>query len=78
MRQYELHRSTVRGVTLPDTGPTRRSAPSPYGRDLAALVCILVSLAGLTVLAWTVDWRLGAAVPLLGLLAVGVVVGIDR
>jgi hypothetical protein len=37
-----------------------------------------VSLAGLTALAWTVDWRLGAAVPLVALLTVGVVVGIDR
>lgn len=65
-------------MTLPETGSTRHPPTSLYARDVVALVCILASLAGLMALAWTVDWRLAAAIPCLVLLGAGVVVGIDR
>lgn len=65
-------------MTLPETDSNRYPSAPPYRRDLVALVCIVVAVVGLVAIAWTIDWRLAAAVVCLAVLGVGIVVGIDR
>lgn len=62
--------------------PTGLRAPRVVDRDvlreMVALVMIVLGVAGLLVLAYVIDWRLGAATTFTAMIAGGVLMGMDR
>lgn len=58
--------------------PARRRLTTRQLQDLVSVVLVVVSVAGLVVVAWTVDTQLGAAALFGAVLAAGVALGYDR
>lgn len=69
-------------MSLPDDAAQPRYAPRTVDRDLlrevAAVVLIVLGVVGLGVIAYVVDWRLGAAYTCVAAIAAGVFMGLDR
>lgn len=63
---------------MADQGTERQRTPGRRRDDVAALLLILLGVAGLALTAWLVDPRAGFAVASASLVAGGVVLGLDR